>query len=280
MTWRNRIIAGFVVLLLVYVLLIGCSSRNKDFSEELVSVPQILSNEEISGKGEKYDELVTELPIDVMAMIDNESALNDLIDQKNHKISTENAWHATHLNFDAQGGTNIGWVWTIRIFEAAYDVNIRFVRDTGLAYEKDGETYKRMYTVFRTEGNGYVYCFFDYRESDNWTKAKRAVYVAEPQQYKQFKHLNVGNSVYEVAAVDSIALYALKNNLPESIHLLKDGVVHISYAEGKITDIKYNKEYLISNPMDYAYDAEDPDFMNEEAYRYNLYILPQDYPQN
>ncbi len=288
MIFSKKYLTATVSLLCVIVCLVGCHVNPtpsimtyEDFKEEISHIPSMLdTDEEVLPREDKYFELLEEEKIDLKPLIDNDTPLSELVE--NQKISQENAWHASYVKFDGEGGTSSGIVRRHRIFEAYLDIQpFQFVRDTGLEFmhHRKGGTYKRLYTVYKADEGGYVYLFFDYRLHDGLTKAKRAVYVAEPHCYRDFKNLKVGDSIYDVAAIDPIALNSV-NNKVESCHLLSDGVLVIQYEEEKIKSIYYNEDYLAPNTMDFAYDAENPDFMNEEAYRYNLYILPQDYPQN
>ena len=249
-------------------------------------LPEFWTNETFNSLLTPYYELQEKDDTSWSSLIDNETPLTELLDKNETVMSTEMAWYCSVNKYDTRGRNELSSAMSAYIYEALYGTPIHFVRDTGKTYENlfgtQGHTYKKMYTAFRVEDGGIMFCFFDWCEQTNKTVAKRAVWVTDAHTYADFKDIKVGDPATAVLAIDPIARFPMANSTVKSTHLLKDGVIEIRYEEDKVSDIQYYSDYIVPNTAIFmgTDDAQNLDYMTSEMLQYNLSVLPQDYPQS
>lgn len=131
------------------------------------------------------------------------------------------------------------------------------------------------YCIFKTKENGYLYSFF--RESGDDLPIYNSCYIKESLTKADFKNLKVGDSIENVTKIDSA--FSAEHNYnankgwgtSSSIHLLKDGLLSITYENNAIKSIEFNKDFEYT---DYVII----DGIRHDLLTYSYKIFEEDYP--
>jgi hypothetical protein len=162
-----------------------------------------------------------------------------------------------------------------KVILAAFPTNaIREISQTG-----------DVYAVYDTDIGARVYLFFSKEKNNYMTLDGFPVIMQKKLEYKDFKEIQLGNSIGLVEKIDPVIPqyvkffdtitddflkgYTEKGAPPTSVHLLTDGILKIEYdrVDGQyiITNMVYNKDFVLEG-LDgkTCYKILDIDYVNNK----------------
>ena len=217
---------------------------------------------------------------DILPVITNTRPLEELMSP-----IYPGAVHELFENGDSQGGV----YYDISKYKDIFPIS--FLRKTGIG---------QYYTVNKVYDGGYAYIFFerprDYAAEDKGYITEDeteivmtgCIYSEKLLKKSDFDNLQVGDTMTDVLAIDHATIlpmqfcewtediYGIKREKYLTKHLLKDGVIVITYS-GDVQD----SDYIVTNIQyfpDFIFLANDYFDPIYQGYPKNYTILPQDYP--
>ena len=156
----------------------------------------------------------------------------------------------------------------LRMFNKFWPVsNIRAVNDelvyTAYTIEKDGGLYRAFFFFTRS---------LSASQQEVWTLTGNVFFMNKTLSFSDFSGISVGCTIEQVAAIDPVADFQFLETWEkpfETNHILKDGILTISYAresegdEPKVTEISFDKDFTVKS------------FDSEKTFHFR--IDPEDY---
>jgi len=252
---------------------------SKKSVELLMGEEQDSEFEELWSEG-KEKHFSTNNKRDFMAMVDNESDLEDLLKKNNGKVDAGTTWLLSQKLYNitplsSNDETNM----FIENIEDIIGIEFSFVRNKGLRYDEyEEKEYYALYTVLESELGGYLYCWFDYFPKQDYTFLRAVSYLDKELSYSDFANIVPGDSSIDDILEITDCVLALKENMEyfkygsivESRILCSDGLLLCLYDSnnGKIQKIVLRDDF-----SDYW------ESINQSRPWYiDMSILPQDYP--
>ena len=136
-----------------------------------------------------------------------------------------------------------------------------------------------MYTIAKSAIGGYIYVFFDYDKTTFDTQLKSIIYVDKIYKESDFAHINIGDSIDNIAEFDSRTAFIdrcdflFNYGIIAQWYYMDSGILNVAIQPNRTISLKFVIEDHVWENLAFLQPVE-----NLESRSYYLRILPQDYP--
>lgn len=230
---------------------------------------------------------------DYYALVDNNTALEELLKKNDNKVPADKTLNLTCSYFNTvwyRNPTAYTYNLSVNWLQILTGVEISFTRTVGEFYDElRSEQATRMYTVLESEMGGYIYCFFNYYPKSNYTILRCTIYLPKPMTYEEISTIKEGDHIDNLTQIAPLTLY-IQRLIKDNVYSIYNNVIplsnhttaFISYDDsGIVNQVKLLEGNIRRNPWLKQYYTVEDGVVGDENSPWNIYdftILPQDYP--